>query len=605
MLATIMYLALCLPRETTFTVSAGEVREALVTHLMFVPILLLCDSDEPKDDLVSDIQARDTFLTSAVREVRVPLQSMLSSIELMSQGADSGKNASLLDQCQIACTVVVNVLSNILDACRIPSADAGRLAAAPSLVPADMKEVLMRVIHTVRVPVSLECEPTFPPAIEIDPQRIERLLMILASSAASFACGRVVVRLGWLPSEEFSTTDECTQQALKSSSWKQTFELADEWNAAVKHGLAKKYCVAPTASERTRRVTAVSFPSVTHLEPTQRVHTQEVIPSIPRRTSGTVKLEVMYCSKGRTDLALSPGLLHICKELAGSMRGDMRVKSKPGRGANLMVAFPAKAATEACIAGRHYMVIHAEAAEGPFVLSRLLTKYGITATECRDEARALELCRIHPNAFDGIIFISSQSQQQQQQSFISSLRRIENSARTLQQTPVLVLTSGEASVEEKHGTTAVLLQPARVRDVVSAMEKLHLNRERAFRKRPKRVLIVDPDRLAAKFMSVLLEKQGHRCVIATSMDLGLVAINERPADVVIVDTLLGDGTGMDFVRELKRIAAQEKTRFPKLISVSTSAPEEQRRLYESAGEEGHVCGYVQKPVRKHDLLRMV
>ncbi len=113
---------------------------------------------------------------------------------------------------------------------------------------------------------------------------------------------------------------------------------------------------------------------------------------------------------------------------------------------------------------------------------------------------------------------------------------------------------------------------------------------------------MDDDTIGARFMTSVLAKSGHVCVNAFTVAEGLAELMKSSIfDVVILDSLLGDGTGPDFVRAALRELGE---RLPRIISVSGNSPEDQRRMYGDR-YQGRIGGYLQKPVRKQDVLAMV
>lgn len=72
--------------------------------------------------------------------------------------------------------------------------------------------------------------------------------------------------------------------------------------------------------------------------------------------------------------------------------------------------------------------------------------------------------------------------------------------------------------------------------------------------RAKRILIIDDHRVMAQGLSILLknEKNLEVCGSASSYKEALHAIEEKQPDAVLVDLNLGDGNGLDLVREISR-----------------------------------------------------
>jgi two-component system response regulator PilR (NtrC family) len=67
-----------------------------------------------------------------------------------------------------------------------------------------------------------------------------------------------------------------------------------------------------------------------------------------------------------------------------------------------------------------------------------------------------------------------------------------------------------------------------------------------------RILVVDDERSMREFLEILLAKQGHQVITAADVPGALAAAAEGDLDLVVTDLRLGDGSGMDVLREVKR-----------------------------------------------------
>ncbi len=65
-----------------------------------------------------------------------------------------------------------------------------------------------------------------------------------------------------------------------------------------------------------------------------------------------------------------------------------------------------------------------------------------------------------------------------------------------------------------------------------------------------RLLVVDDDRAHAEAMQMALERDGHVVEIADNFMAALDRVRARNFDVVLTDLMLGDGNGLDLLREL-------------------------------------------------------
>ncbi len=310
--------------------------------------------------------------------------------------------------------------------------------------------------------------------------------------------------------------------------------------------------------------------------------------------------------------------LWISKNIIQKMRGDIRVKSKLGRGSNFIVAFPVRVAEEVAamanvndgeVAGaevlrdKTYLLLD-DIAENTFIVAASLRRYGISSTIRQNGMDALEAYKSAPHPFDGII-TDLRMPLMSGQTFIQEIRRLEHESGKSTRVPIMVMTAESATEEKRlcltqYGATEYLLKPMKLRDLVSVLVRVHSSSEN--RKRPRNVLIIDDDAVGSKFLMVSLAKVGHKCAQAFSVAEGVRMLSRDQYDVVILDNLLGDGTGLDFMRTCERmLAGADGKRRTRVISVSGNDVAEQKRMYESVA----VDGFLQKPVRKQDVLGLI
>ena len=66
-----------------------------------------------------------------------------------------------------------------------------------------------------------------------------------------------------------------------------------------------------------------------------------------------------------------------------------------------------------------------------------------------------------------------------------------------------------------------------------------------------RILVVDDERSMREFLDILFSKQGHEVVAAEDVAGARAAASEGGLDLVVTDLRLGDGSGLDVLREVK------------------------------------------------------
>jgi two-component system alkaline phosphatase synthesis response regulator PhoP len=68
----------------------------------------------------------------------------------------------------------------------------------------------------------------------------------------------------------------------------------------------------------------------------------------------------------------------------------------------------------------------------------------------------------------------------------------------------------------------------------------------------KKVLVVDDDKNAVKFMSVMLDENGYEPIVAYDGREGLQKIEENDIDLIVLDVMMPKKTGFVLFKELKR-----------------------------------------------------
>jgi DNA-binding response OmpR family regulator len=68
---------------------------------------------------------------------------------------------------------------------------------------------------------------------------------------------------------------------------------------------------------------------------------------------------------------------------------------------------------------------------------------------------------------------------------------------------------------------------------------------------PKKVMVVDDDKNAVKFLSVLLSENGYEPIVAYDGKEGLEKIEEHGADLIVLDVMMPKKTGFVLFKQLK------------------------------------------------------
>ncbi|MEO5740576.1 MAG: response regulator, partial [Vicinamibacterales bacterium] len=113
------------------------------------------------------------------------------------------------------------------------------------------------------------------------------------------------------------------------------------------------------------------------------------------------------------------------------------------------------------------------------------------------------------------------------------------------------------------------------------------------------VLLVDDEQKIRRTLGQALRAEGHDVLEAGSVREAQRTLAERSVDVVIVDNLMPDATGLDFIRDL--VAATPETERPQILMMTAHA------TVESAIEAMKLgaLDYLQKPFEVDELLVVV
>lgn len=114
----------------------------------------------------------------------------------------------------------------------------------------------------------------------------------------------------------------------------------------------------------------------------------------------------------------------------------------------------------------------------------------------------------------------------------------------------------------------------------------------------KRVLVVEDEEPIREMLRFRLGRAGYDVISAASGAEARAAIANRHPDVIIMDWMLPDVSGLELTRQLKR---EPETREIPIIMVTARAQEDDR----VAGLEGGADDYVVKPFSTRELLARI
>ncbi len=112
------------------------------------------------------------------------------------------------------------------------------------------------------------------------------------------------------------------------------------------------------------------------------------------------------------------------------------------------------------------------------------------------------------------------------------------------------------------------------------------------------ILVVEDEPIAQKLITVNLERAGHRVVSASSVPEARNAIREILPDMILLDWILPDTTGVNFARQLRN---ETRTRDIPIIMLTGRADETDK----VTGLEAGADDYITKPFSPRELLARV
>jgi DNA-binding response OmpR family regulator len=95
----------------------------------------------------------------------------------------------------------------------------------------------------------------------------------------------------------------------------------------------------------------------------------------------------------------------------------------------------------------------------------------------------------------------------------------------------------------------------------------------------RRILIVDDEFGLAELLAELLIEEGYETELAINGQLGLKALEERPADLVILDVMMPIMSGPEMARAMKANPKLARIPIIMMTALPSSLPQDQPRLY--------------------------
>jgi len=113
-----------------------------------------------------------------------------------------------------------------------------------------------------------------------------------------------------------------------------------------------------------------------------------------------------------------------------------------------------------------------------------------------------------------------------------------------------------------------------------------------------RILVVDDEVSVAELFSMMLEMEGYRVRVVNDVQSAKVALEEEPADLMLVDIMMPEASGLDLCRYVR---AEPYLASTPIIVISARSQLEEVHEGLDAGADM----YLLKPVSKGELIEAV
>jgi two-component system chemotaxis response regulator CheY len=111
-----------------------------------------------------------------------------------------------------------------------------------------------------------------------------------------------------------------------------------------------------------------------------------------------------------------------------------------------------------------------------------------------------------------------------------------------------------------------------------------------------KILIVDDSSMSRRIVRGILESAGHEVTEAADGMAALERYSLEKPDLVLLDMVMGGMYGIEVLQKLRQIDSHAR------IIVATADIQHSTR---EMAEQGGSCGFLNKPIRKEELLSLV
>jgi len=157
-------------------------------------------------EVVQAMEAKDTFVSILSHEIRNPLNSLKGSIDYLLQVIKSHQYIQVLKNAKMSGDILLNLVSNVLDAAKLKSNKMEIVCMETDLVDTIKKvyAINSEKFKEKKLLAKAFIDESVPKLLWIDPSRLLQILMNLLSNSVKFTPenGRISMYVSWCPSNE-------------------------------------------------------------------------------------------------------------------------------------------------------------------------------------------------------------------------------------------------------------------------------------------------------------------------------------------------------------------------------------------------------------------